>query len=315
MTENMISIIVPVYNAGPYIHRCIDSVKAQTYKNWELILIDDGSNDDSGRIIDECASDDSRIKVFHQANGGASSARNKGLQNATGAFLTFLDADDYLYENALEDLMSVQRHDDFDLVIGDFEYKINGEVFQYHHPQCKETVGFIQDFLASSWVIIWGSLIRSSLFHDNNICFPEGVVYSEDFYTILRILLVSQRIGNCHVRVYHYNRDNEASVTHIDDTRKTLNERDIYLKCLLFLNGNGLIERYETPLAWRLLKIEQALIYNREYFEEFRDNYPRKARYISSCPFISIKMKAMMWFVAKKCESCARLLLKLREKI
>ena len=92
----MISIIVPVYNTEKYLHRCIDSVLAQTYQDFELLLIDDGSKDSSGAICDEYAAQDTRVRVFHKENGGVSSARNVGLDLAQGEWVTFVDSDDYI---------------------------------------------------------------------------------------------------------------------------------------------------------------------------------------------------------------------------
>lgn len=312
-SNKIISIIVPVYNASNYITRCIESVKTQSYSNWELILVNDGSTDSSGKILDVYGLDDKRIKVFHQTNCGASAARNLGIRNATGAFLTFLDADDYLYSDALENLIFTQAHNDCDIVIGDFEYKINGEIFRYHHTRSLNTNQFIHDFLASSWVIIWGSLIKSSLFKSNGIQFPEGVIYSEDFSAILRVLLAASSISNCHKICYHYNRDNEASLTHQNDMIKILNERDIYLQCLSYIKERNLLGLYEEPLVWRLLKIEQALIYDYNYFNKFRENYPCKIQYLFSCNFISKKMKVLMWLVIRNHTFLARVILRFRK--
>mgnify|MGYP000944870498 CR=1 FL=1 len=102
MTSNKISIIVPVYNVEDFLPRCIDSILNQTYSNFELILINDGSTDKSGEMCDFYASKDNRIKVIHKINGGVSSARNRGLDNSTGDWITFVDADDYIVENSLE---------------------------------------------------------------------------------------------------------------------------------------------------------------------------------------------------------------------
>ena len=91
-----ISVIVPVYKVEPYINHCVDSILAQTYRDFELILVDDGSPDNCGKICDEYAKKDSRVKVIHKVNGGVSSARNMGLDNAKGEWITFIDADDYV---------------------------------------------------------------------------------------------------------------------------------------------------------------------------------------------------------------------------
>ena len=104
-TSPTISVIVPVYNAEKYLHRCIDSVLAQTYKDFELLLIDDGSKDSSGTICDEYAAQDARVKVFHKENGGVSSARNVGLDHARGEWIMHLDGDDWIEHDMLERLI------------------------------------------------------------------------------------------------------------------------------------------------------------------------------------------------------------------
>lgn len=113
----MISIITPVYNTEKYLSRCLDSIIAQTYQDWELFLIDDGSKDSSGSICDVYAQKDTRIKVVHQVNGGVSSARNKGLELATGEWVAFIDADDYVSPEYLSQLVApTLSHSDIDLV-------------------------------------------------------------------------------------------------------------------------------------------------------------------------------------------------------
>ena len=105
--EPLISVIVPVYNTKDYLVRCVDSICAQTYRNLELLLVDDGSTDGTGRLCEELAEKDSRIRVFHQENGGSSSARNLGIRNAAGGYLGFVDSDDYIEPDMYEKLLRV----------------------------------------------------------------------------------------------------------------------------------------------------------------------------------------------------------------
>ena len=100
----LISVIVPVFNGAPYLSRCIDSILKQTYENLQILIIDDGSEDDSLNIAREYEGKDKRIRVFHQANQGVSSARNKGIQNADGDYLVFIVGDDYIADNMIETL-------------------------------------------------------------------------------------------------------------------------------------------------------------------------------------------------------------------
>lgn len=113
----LISVIIPVYNVEAYIARCLDSVINQTYKNIEIILVNDGSNDNSGKICDEYAAKDKRIVVIHQKNMGASSARNAGLNKANGKYVCFIDSDDTVENNYIEELLKPLKEKDYDLVI------------------------------------------------------------------------------------------------------------------------------------------------------------------------------------------------------
>lgn len=118
----IISIIVPVYNAEKTLHKCVNSIFNQSYKNWKLLLINDGSTDNSGIICNEYAQQDERVKVFHKSNGGVSSARNVGLDNAEGEWITFVDSDDYVYESWLNNfIFEIAKDNNVDLVMQGFK--------------------------------------------------------------------------------------------------------------------------------------------------------------------------------------------------
>lgn len=122
MYEPLISIIVPVYKVEKYIHRCIESVLHQTYTNWELILVDDGSPDSCGRICDEYAMYHDKIAVIHKINQGVGAARNTGLHRAEGEWIYFLDSDDFIKEDALKKMISYSQEGLYDMVIAGFYY-------------------------------------------------------------------------------------------------------------------------------------------------------------------------------------------------
>ncbi|MCF0156053.1 MAG: glycosyltransferase, partial [Veillonella sp.] len=112
-----ISVIVPIYNVEPYIHQCVDSIINQTYKDLEIILVDDGSPDNCGKICDEYAAKDDRVKVIHRPNGGLSAARNSGLDVATGEYIAFVDSDDYIACNMYSDMMEFMLKHKLDIVV------------------------------------------------------------------------------------------------------------------------------------------------------------------------------------------------------
>ena len=180
MMQNLISIVVPVYKAEHYLQRCIDSILQQTYLNWELLLIDDGSPDSSGEIAEKYAKIDSRIRVFHKKNGGVSSARNLGVQASRGDYLTFVDSDDCVHEAFLERMTTGVP---VDLVICGFKNE-DRCVFQppsgvyetlYRQPIVVDLVD-VPYYLDSPW----GKLFKRDVIFQNQLKFDEKLFLSED---------------------------------------------------------------------------------------------------------------------------------------
>lgn len=176
-----ISIIVPVYKVEPYIHRCVDSILAQTFTDFELILVDDGSPDNCPAILDEFAATDERIKVIHKINGGVSSARNAGLDIAAGEYVTFVDSDDEVTKNYLEHLFRPQ----FDLVVTSYEERDNGKTthvirhkYETNHilVNSKTQYQHVRDNIHGCC----GKLFRHKIIQENRIRFDEQCSFGED---------------------------------------------------------------------------------------------------------------------------------------
>lgn len=184
----IISIITPVYKAESFIGRCIKSVLGQTYKDWELILIDDGSPDDSGVICDKYSKNDSRIKCIHKENGGVSSARNLGLDKATGDFVTFVDSDDFIGATYLE---AFAAHTEYDLMftgihrVGSVDYTLFGEK-DIPFPTSQSLVLEIKNCSDEKGLSLGGlsfvacKALRRSIIEHNHIRFHENMIYGED---------------------------------------------------------------------------------------------------------------------------------------
>ena len=208
----MVSIIVPVYNTEKYLHRCIDSVLAQTYKDFELLLIDDGSKDSSGTICDEYAAQDARVRVFHKENGGVSSARNMGLDNARGEWITFVDSDDWISKDYLTEFA---MHSDSDLVIADFTVegeKHWNEDLPVGKWQGKDLNRIIEGSIGIARITApWCKLLRRALV--GQIRFYTELTTQEDSLFMFRYLCAVHVVRITSDKGYHYNRKTIGSLS------------------------------------------------------------------------------------------------------
>ena len=185
-----ISIIVPVYKVEPYIHCCLDSILSQSFTDFELILVDDGSPDNCGVICDEYAQKDSRIRVIHQPNGGAASAKNAGLRAASGEYLSFVDSDDYLEPFAYELMVREMEKEQVDVVQCCFRnVYVNTSVDRVFLPQRQlfDTVSYLRRF-TEDWTcgLLWDKLFRRDLF--DGVFFEEGHKIDDEFFTYQGIM-------------------------------------------------------------------------------------------------------------------------------
>ncbi len=188
MYDKLISIIVPVYNAENTIGTCVDSLVRQSHNLLEIILVDDGSTDNSGKICDELALKDNRIKVIHKDNEGVSVARNAGINKALGYAVTFVDADDTLDVNALSLMLNKMLNNDCDIVMGDYSivYSDHTEKHVYREEDfCLEKEGvseFLDDTLKpqSGAGFIWGKLFNREFLIKNNLFLNDNLAAAED---------------------------------------------------------------------------------------------------------------------------------------
>lgn len=204
----MISIIVPIYNSAKYLAQCIDSIIRQSYTDWELILVDDGSKDQSGRICDEYAKQDHRITVIHQPNKGVSSARNVGIAIAKGEYLCFVDADDWLETSFLND---------FDIANSDYDMYIAGWFFntygnsdlgvKYEAVHCKTVEEIKHEFFRQKLVnngYPWGKLYKTSIIRDNNLKYNEKMSINEDQLFVMQYIVLIHSLSIIKDQAYQY---------------------------------------------------------------------------------------------------------------
>lgn len=206
--EPLISIVIPMYNVAKYLPRCLASVTGQTYKNIEIILVDDGSTDGSGSIADDFAKKDKRAQVIHQKNRGLSAARNAGLKKATGEYIAFIDSDDYVEPEYVEKLYLLASKYDADVATCQFEPFSEEKLKLKKTPVWPQSVmtgrESVVDMLANARpAYIWISLFKRSLFIDHGITFPEGRTY-EDVATRFQLQYFASKVAFTNEKLYHY---------------------------------------------------------------------------------------------------------------
>lgn len=209
-----VSIIIPIYNAEKYIERVMDSVLNQTYSNLEVVLVDDGSTDNSPFLCDKIAEKDKRVKVFHIQNGGPSKARNKGIEVATGEFVEFVDADDYIEKNCVEKL--VQAMKDNDLVVCGYKQKTDvvkeikldeNKVVDYS----KNPAEFFNLVKKNLFNIVWNKLYRKELITK---LFDERFFIGEDTIFNTNYIKNCKRVSVICDTLYNYDFSNSQSIIH-----------------------------------------------------------------------------------------------------
>lgn len=217
----LISVIIPVYNVSRYLRQCVDCVLSQTYRQLQIILVDDGSTDGSEQMCDEYAKQDERIQVIHKPNGGLSDARNVGTENAKGDYIVYLDADDkWLSGDFVEQLVSRAEHTGADMLL------IRQQRFASddYLPQCTAYSYCESDFRSDTLsafeclykkraypVSAWSKMIKTSILRDNNILFTKGLL-GEDMDWTSRLLPHVSSVSYCNEAVYLY-RERPGSIT------------------------------------------------------------------------------------------------------
>lgn len=221
MENQLISVVMAVYNVEKYLDACVKSVCAQTYRNLQIILVDDGSKDNSGALCDEWAQKDNRILVIHQKNAGVSAARNEGISHAKGRYLVFSDSDDVMEPDFVERLL--QAHQEGNLTMGGYYIDcVSGEqVRSCIRVYCKEEVSLVSRkqaadvFAAGLLSVIWNKLYETAVLSEHNIRFAQGISLGEDILfnlTYLRVLEGNMAIVN--VPIYHYMKRGVESLDH-----------------------------------------------------------------------------------------------------
>lgn len=293
MNNPKISIIVPVYNVEIYINECVNSILNQTFRDFELILVDDGSSDDCGRICDIYGERDTRVRVIHKENGGLSSARNTGLEVCKGEYVIFIDSDDYIENNTLQYSYDLVIDNKADAVIFGMRsfYEDNNKVeIDTSKPNIevlnsKEAIKKYLSYEIKGYS--WNRLVKKDIILNNKIFFPEGIKY-EDIYPTFKTLSKCNKIVLTNCVLYNYRqrrgslskdisqkgiKDYISQVNHTINYYKGLNyEQDMYeyIKCFEIFNYLNAINWYIKLLECDNKKIK--LNYNK-FFSSMNIDY------------------------------------------
>lgn len=248
MNNDIISVVVPVYKVEEYLSTCIESIIRQTYKSLEIILVDDGSPDNCGKICDEYAIKDKRIRVFHKQNGGLSDARNFGISVATGKYIAFIDSDDFISDDFFEVLLREVEANDCDIA--------ECGVFKFSNEQslCLESSEDTNKVMTSdAWlvetrmkdfisVIACNKIYKRTLFHD--IQYPVGRKF-EDEATTYKLVYRAKKIARTTKKMYFY-RQREGSITQSTLTEKALNDKTLAFRERISFFKEKQEDRYES---------------------------------------------------------------------
>ena len=291
-----VSIIVPIYKVEDYIRECIDSILAQTYPYFELILVDDGSPDDCGRICDDYAKRDNRIKVVHKVNGGLTSARNAGLEVAKGEWIMHVDGDDWIEPDMIESLIEAAQITGSDMVFGDFMKYGPSAGYNKLPTWSSDKKKSMTNYIAYVMTTIWGSIAKRSLYADHSLKSPDGISYCEDFHLIVRLCHFANKIVNVHRPFYHY-RYRPTSIMSNMNGKTEADEQCVYQDTIRFFKEQGVYEDFRKVMSWRVLKSAQELLLDPAGHKRFMELFNDGREFIFSCPFVNRKIKMLAWML------------------
>ena len=270
--ENIkVSIIVPIFNCEKYLEKCLKSIMKQTYHEFELILIDDGSTDESNIICDGYEKKDERIKVIHKKNGGVSSARNVGLDNATGDCIVFIDSDDTIDEKYIE--IMVNNIADADMsVCGYYEINSDGDIIQSSVDGNRRVINleskkFIEALFDGTYMYqgyLWNKMFIKSII--GNLRFDEKIYYNEDRLFVLEYLLKCKNISYNNYPLYFYLSNDEGAmgINKKGFSLKTMTEYRSYEKMIKLLKKN-----HYSCYSKALLEGVYSVSGKKRFFKEF----------------------------------------------
>lgn len=320
--KDLVSVVVPIYNVEKYLKKCVETIINQTYKNIEIILVNDGSTDNCLCICNEFRNKDKRINVIDKKNGGLSDARNVGLKNAHGKYICFIDSDDYIAETYIETLYGLIVKNNAQIAMCNYEnVDENGRKISKHKAKeqiisGKYAIEILNDIVyCSPYIVAWNKLYDINLF--KNITFPVGKIH-EDVFTIYKLFYLSKTVAVTSQSLYFY-REVPTSIMHKKFNKKRLDVIEGLEERIVYFAENKeeklhelALIKYEKMLLLCYVKcrkyIENSKKIQNELLEKFKKNYNNVicSKYCSRFDKLRIRMAYIsptlyyyMFFVAK----------------
>lgn len=303
--EILVSVIIPVYNVEKYLENSIDSVCAQSHRNLEIILVNDGSTDSSGELCDLAAEKDKRITVLHKHNGGVSAARNWGLDHAHGQYVSFMDSDDVYAPYAVEALLRVCREHDAEIAVGDYQdFKEDPVLFDkkpssapqvYHRREAlMQMIG--KDHI--KYTLVNNKIYRADIF--KNLRFLEGKIHEDEDF-MYQAIYQAEKIVDLHQTVYGY-RSRPESITTSDYSEKRMSVMEIARKRTEFFKAHGedkLAVQFQWVYAMLLLQHYPRVkkdLKRPDLAKRILAEYRKTAPELLRSPVLNRKKRMMVWF-------------------
>jgi len=299
--NDLISIVVPVYNVEKYIDKCITSIINQTYKNIEIILVDDGSPDSSGIICDNFKKNDKRIKVIHKKNGGVSSARNSGLEISNGKYVTFIDGDDFVDNNYIKSFTSILNiYPNTNIIFYENFHNVYSDKKDNDHSK----VIFAETAIESIYngkmnVAVWNKMYSAKFLKENNIHFNQDIWYGEGMLFNIECLQYTDSVVLINKKTYHQRYNSESAMRNFNFESNLCGIRSLEIQKEKWKKNNKKIENswifhrkcFNISIMTGILKSHSISKYKNE-FNQCKKNM-RKTPFISLKVNIPFKQKIM----------------------
>lgn len=290
--EPLVTVIIPAYNVQRYIKKCVNSVLNQNYKNFELIVVNDGSKDNTLAILRRYAHEDNRVKVIDKRNGGVSSARNVGLQHSKGQYITFIDGDDYVAKDYLEYLLELISYKDADFALSTNVFSKRKDRQINHDVKRVLTSEQATALLMSTRIVVgsWNKIYKRKFLQNNNLRFDEKLYYGEGLSFITSVAERANKTIIGQRRIYYYRKNNAASATTKFEVTRILNGIESIAK----IKNNLIID---SPKIDQMIKLHLAVYYlgavvnliNSGNTRKYKNYYQKWLKFVRKNTFCLIK--------------------------